>query len=157
MNLATLMVESGKRVLLIDVDLRRGHLAERLGLPAGSGMLADQLAHADEQRDLARATSVPNLFLLNAAKHLRNPSSVLSAERFRSLMETYEKDYDLIIDTPPLLAVPDAAVIASAAGAALLVVRAASIRAKSSISRWASCVARRPIWSAWCSTVPRAS
>jgi tyrosine-protein kinase Etk/Wzc len=124
-NLAALIAESGKRVLLIDADLRRGHLADRLGIQSDTGKLADQLLNPQGHDDCARPTSVPNLYLLAASEHLRNPSAVLTKERFESLLAAYQAEYDLIVvDTPPLLAVPDAAVIASAAGSTLLVVRA---------------------------------
>jgi tyrosine-protein kinase Etk/Wzc len=124
-NLAALIAESGKRVLLIDGDLRRGNLAERLGLPSSSGMLARQLLDPAHHDDLAQATCVPNLYLLNAAEHLQNPSSVLTMDRFGNVLSTYQNKYDfIVVDTPPLLAVPDAAVIASVAGATLVVVRA---------------------------------
>jgi tyrosine-protein kinase Etk/Wzc len=84
-NLAALIAESGKRVLLVDADLRRGHLAERLGMVPDAGKLTEQLLNPAGHDACVRLTSVPNLYLLGAGEHLRNPSAVLTKERFEKL------------------------------------------------------------------------
>jgi len=122
-NLAALLAESGKRVLLIDADLRRGRLAQYLGRSSHGG-LTELLTGQTDFEMAARETGVHGLHFIGSGAHPPNPSEILTSARFASLLQAFEKQFDLVIvDTPPLLAVPDAAVIASLAGSTVLVMR----------------------------------
>jgi tyrosine-protein kinase Etk/Wzc len=122
-NLAVLCAETGKRVLLIDGDMRRGHLAATMKQGETVG-LADVLA---EQVDISRAirgTDVPGLSFLGAGHYPSNPSQLLSKPRMHQLLDRLSEAFDMvIIDTPPVLAVSDANLIASFAGSTVLVIR----------------------------------
>ncbi|SMG26241.1 polysaccharide biosynthesis tyrosine autokinase [Paraburkholderia susongensis] len=123
-NLATLIAESGKRVLLIDADLRRGRLAQYLGRSPNGGLTELLTGQADFET-VARATGVDGLHFIAAGAYPPNPSEILTSPRFSEMLARFEQEFDLVIvDTPPLLAVADAAVIANLAGSTVLVMRA---------------------------------
>jgi tyrosine-protein kinase Etk/Wzc len=122
-NLAALMAESGKRVLLIDADLRRGRLAHYLGRSPDGGLTELLTGQADLEA-VARATGVDGLHFIAAGAYPPNPSEILTSSRFSEILARFEQEFDLVIvDTPPLLAVADAAVVANIAGSTVLVMR----------------------------------
>ncbi|MFM0183728.1 polysaccharide biosynthesis tyrosine autokinase [Paraburkholderia aspalathi] len=122
-NLAALIAESGKRVLLIDADLRRGRLAQYLGRSPNGG-LTELLTGQVDLEVAARATGVDGLHFIATGAYPPNPSEILTSLRFGEILARFEQQFDLvIIDTPPLLAVADAAVIAHIAGSTVLVMR----------------------------------
>ncbi|MEZ0604582.1 polysaccharide biosynthesis tyrosine autokinase [Paraburkholderia sp. IW21] len=123
-NLAALIAESGKRVLLIDADLRRGRLAQYLGRSPHGG-LTELLTGQVDLDVAARATGVDGLHFISAGAYPPNPSEILTSSRFGEILARFEQEFDLVIvDTPPLLAVADAAVVAHIAGSTVLVMRA---------------------------------
>lgn len=123
-NLAAMLAESGARVLLIDADLRRGRLARYLGTSPHGG-LTELLTGRTDFHMAAQETGVRGLHFIGAGTFPPNPSEILTSARFAALLKAFEKQFDLVIvDTPPLLAVPDAAVIASLAGSTVLILRA---------------------------------
>ncbi|NYH21491.1 polysaccharide biosynthesis tyrosine autokinase [Paraburkholderia bryophila] len=123
-NLAALIAESGKRVLLIDADLRRGRLAQYLGRSPNGG-LTELLTGQVDLETAARTTGVDGLHFIAAGAYPPNPSELLTSARFSEILARFEQDFDLVIvDTPPLLAVADAAVVANLAGSTVLVMRA---------------------------------
>jgi tyrosine-protein kinase Etk/Wzc len=115
-NLAYVVADSGKRTLLIDGDMRKGHLHEYFGMQRThglSGVISGEVSLGEAIHD----TSVPNLNFMPAGIVPPNPSELLMTERFKSMIEAVAKEYDLvIIDTPPILAVTDAAIIGRLAG-----------------------------------------
>lgn len=122
-NLAVSEANAGKRVLLIDADLRRPcmHSVFRLALDGG---LSEVLAGRVPVRDVLRTCAVDNLWLLTAGTPPANPAETLSSPRWQRLLTELRADFDLIlIDSPPLLAVSDACEIARQADGVLLVVR----------------------------------
>lgn len=122
-NLAVLCAQAGKRVLLIDTDLRRGRLGALLGLPHVKG-LAELLAGDVSLESTVYRTSVPHLSLLPAGKHPDNPAELLAMEQMRKLLDHFNGHYDLVLfDTPPVLAVTDALILARHASATVLVLR----------------------------------
>ncbi|MFM0071042.1 polysaccharide biosynthesis tyrosine autokinase [Paraburkholderia sediminicola] len=122
-NLAALIAESGKRVLLIDADLRRGRLAQYLGRSPNGG-LTELLTGQVDLEVAARATGVDGLHFIATGAYPPNPSEILTSLRFGEILARFEQQFDLVIvDTPPLLAVADAAVIAHIAGSTVLVMR----------------------------------
>lgn len=123
-NLAALIAESGKRVLLIDADLRRGRLAQYLGR-APAGGLTELLTGQIDLAVAVRPTGVAGLYFIAAGAYPPNPSEILTSSRFSEILQRFQEQFDLVIvDSVPLLAVADAAIIANAAGSTVLVMRA---------------------------------
>ncbi|PVX77971.1 polysaccharide biosynthesis tyrosine autokinase [Paraburkholderia unamae] len=127
-NLADLFAASGKRVLLIDADLRRGYLNQYLGVERERG-LADVLLG---KMTLAAATmrSVrPKLDFLATGEFQSNPSDLLENGRWSSLLEEATAQYDIVlVDAPPVLAVSDAEIMAPHAARVFLVARSGKTR-----------------------------
>lgn len=123
-NFAAIMAGAGKRVLLIDADLRKGHIHQELGLKRDNG-LSELLAGVLTSVQAIRAQVLPNLDVLTTGKLPSNPADMMMSETFADLLETLSAQYELvIIDTPPVLVAADAAAVAPHAGAVLLVARA---------------------------------
>ena len=122
-NLAIAMAQSGKRVLLIDSDLRRPTVHKLFGVDQEVGM-SDVLAGQIEFLNAVKQTVVPSLSLLTAGISPANPAELLSSPRFERLLTDAKREFDFVlVDTPPLLVVSDPCVVASHTDALLLVVR----------------------------------
>jgi capsular exopolysaccharide synthesis family protein len=127
-NLAIAVAGIGRRVLLIDADLRRPRLHQIFEFENGRG-LADLLRSADPISDSlnhgSRATGVPNLTLITSGAAGEGDSDLLHSPRLKELLETACHDYDMVlIDTPPILSVADGRVVARQADAVVMVARA---------------------------------
>lgn len=123
-NLAVLAAEAGRRVLLVDADLRQGDVATRLGQPAAPG-LAELLGGMTTLAHVMQPTAVAGLALLPAGAPPRNPAELLMLPALRDTLQSCDASFDLVIvDTPPVLAVADATFVSHLAGATLLCVRA---------------------------------
>ncbi|GLU30554.1 polysaccharide biosynthesis tyrosine autokinase [Trinickia caryophylli] len=121
-NLAALVASAGKRVLVIDGDMRRGEVHSHFGVRHQPG-LSDVLRGVDPGSVIQREV-LPGLDVLTKGTLPSHPSELLMSERFRDLLDALSRHYDLvIIDTPPVLAVTDSTVIGKYAGTTLLVVR----------------------------------
>ena len=122
-NLAIVLTQAGKRVLLIDCDMRKGYTHELLGTNNVNGLSEILLGKGDISQS-AKPTTVPKFDLIPRGQVPPNPSELLMSERFTELVEWASKNYDLVlIDTPPILAVTDAAVVGRHAGTTLMVAR----------------------------------
>ncbi|RJT27314.1 tyrosine-protein kinase Wzc [Buttiauxella izardii] len=122
-NLAAVISQTNKRVLLIDCDMRKGYTHELLGTTNTNG-LAEVLTGQAEISRCAQKTSVPNFDLVPRGVVPSNPSELLMSERFGELVKWASQNYDLVlIDTPPILAVTDAAIVGRHAGTTLMVAR----------------------------------
>lgn len=122
-NLAVAMAQSGKRVLLIDADLRRPSVHALFHLRGDVG-LADVLGGEIEGLNALRETFVENLKILPAGPPPANPAELISTPRLPRLLASVRDEFDLVlIDSPPLLAVSDPCAIARHADGLLLVVR----------------------------------
>ncbi len=123
-NLAHLLGEAGRRVLAVDADLRRGQLHRYFGEERGVG-LSDAIAGEVPLDQAIRRTSSANVSLLGTGTLPPNPAELLGSERFQRLLAELAGRFDVVlVDTPPILAVTDAALVARHAGVNLLVVRA---------------------------------
>jgi capsular exopolysaccharide synthesis family protein len=128
-HLAAGFAAAGKRVLLIDGDLRRPRLHEMLQMPAAPGfselLAAPRPPDLNEMHSAARATPQPQLYFLASGSPSEGSSNLLYSARLRDILTYARKNFDLVlIDSPPLLQIPDARVIGRAADSVLLVVRA---------------------------------
>ena len=122
-NFAVIMAQAGKRVLLIDADLRKGHLQKAFGLPRKGG-LADVLAGDMTPEQAIHAQVVPNLDVLTTGAYPFNPANMMLSSTLGELLNDFSERYDLVvIDSPPVLVAADAAAVAAHAGAVLLVAR----------------------------------
>jgi tyrosine-protein kinase Etk/Wzc len=123
-NLGHVLAGGGQRILLVDGDLRRGNIHRYFGLPRRPG-LTELLTGSAPPELAVRQTDLAGLDLLSSGRIPHNPAELLASERFRQIISEVSRRYDLVLlDTPPVLAVTDAALAARAAGVVLLVIRA---------------------------------
>jgi tyrosine-protein kinase Etk/Wzc len=122
-NLAVVIAQTGLRVLLIDVDMRKGYLHKVLGTTSDNG-LSDILARRCDVATAIHKTAIDNFDFVSRGQIPPNPSELLMHANFSALLEQASKQYDLVIlDTPPLLAVTDAAIVGRLSGTNLIVTR----------------------------------
>lgn len=118
-----LALSSSRRVLLIDADLRKPTLAQRLGLEPAVGLTSIITGKATLAEAVQHVGRNPNLSVVTSGVIPPNPLALLGSEAFAALISEARKDYDaVIIDAPPLLPVADAAIISRVADGAILVV-----------------------------------
>lgn len=123
-NLGAVLAQSGQRIVIIDADLRRGHINKEFGLRRETGV-SEYVAGSVKLEDIVKPTSVPNLWVVTTGQIPPNPSELLMHQRFEQMLEQLGKQFDtLIVDAPPILAVSDAAIIGRMTGATLMVARA---------------------------------
>lgn len=123
-NLAVTIAQTGQRVLLIDADMRRGTLHDAVGVRWEGGLSDLILGRIELEDAIRRVAGADNLSFISRGAVPSNPSELLMHENFSALLKNVAHDYDIVlIDTPPVLAVTDAAVIGQHAGTCLLVVR----------------------------------
>lgn len=123
-NLAVAIAQAGQRVLLIDADMRRGTLHKAVGV-RWEGGLSDIISGQMEFEDaVRRVPGTDNLSFVSRGSVPPNPSELLMHSKFTALLQRLGQQYDIVvIDTPPVLAVTDAAVIGHHVGTCLMVVR----------------------------------
>jgi succinoglycan biosynthesis transport protein ExoP len=126
MNIAVALTQRSARVLLVDADLRRGVLAERLEMAKNPG-LSGSLTGAANWRDVVEALpNAPNLFVLQAGPRPPNSAELLGSVQMHELLEEWKSAYDhVIIDSAPCLVVTDAVLVAQKTDVVLLVSRLA--------------------------------
>lgn len=121
--LAQALANGGQSVLLIDCDLRRRSLANMIGVHAQAGIygvLSGQVAI----EDAAVSTPTKGLYFLDCEPHIPNPVDILSSRRFKNFIAQMREKYTyVVVDTPPLTAFVDGAVISQNVDGMLLVVR----------------------------------
>ena len=129
-NLATILAQSNKRILLIDADLRRGYMHKYFNYDAQPG-LAEYLNGQQTLDATVRATEVENLTIMTRGKSPSNPSELLGTAKFADMLKQLSEQYDhIIIDTPPILAVTDGIIISQYAGVNLVIARYAKTQMK---------------------------
>jgi tyrosine-protein kinase Etk/Wzc len=122
-NLAAVIAQAGQRVLLVDVDMRKGYLHKVFGTDDKHG-LSDLLIQRCTFEQALKRTKVENLSFISRGQIPPNPSELLMHPNFTDLLEMASNEFDLVIlDTPPLLAVTDAAIVGRQAGTSLIVTR----------------------------------
>lgn len=120
-NLAVAMAQVGRRVLLVDADMRHPVQHHVWGMTNAVGL---SNVIVDVPIDIAVQEAIPNLYVLSSGVVPPNPVALLDSRRMAALVNTFVKDYDFVIfDTPPLAGIADAAVLGKLADGILLVVR----------------------------------
>ncbi len=120
-NLATILASSGKSVLLVDGDMRRGHLHKYLGLPRDNG-LSNFISADISIEQCLHQTAIENLTLIPTGTVPPNPSELLLHKRFEELIATLMPQFDyVLVDSAPVLAAADASIIGRVAGTTLMV------------------------------------
>jgi len=123
-NLAAVIAQAGQRVLIIDADMRKGTLHKALGAAQVPGLSDILVGKVSLEKAIRVIPELENLSYIARGDVPPNPSELLMHENFTRLLEAASANFDLvIIDTPPILAVTDAAIIAHHAGTSLFVAR----------------------------------
>jgi len=121
-NLATVYAQQGLNVLLIDADLRKptGHYTFRLENHIG---LTNVLTRQSTLAQAVQESEIPHLSVLTSGPIPPNPSELLASAQMAELLKEMKKQFDMIIfDTPPILAVADAQILANQVDGTILVV-----------------------------------
>ncbi len=124
-NLALTFAQAGKRVLLVDSDLRKPRIHKTFGLSPTVG-LSNLLTSEDALRlgEVVQKTEIENLYVLTSGPRPPNPAELLATERMRGLLNEMEDMFDRVIfDTPPVVNVTDATILMHFVGGGLVVVR----------------------------------
>jgi capsular exopolysaccharide synthesis family protein len=133
-NLAVTFAASGSPTILVDADLRRPHLHKLFGLSNETGLttLVASMARSGESQNVElplQETSVPNLRVLTSGPVPPNPAEILGSQRLADILGLLRDQAEyVLIDTPPVIAVTDAAVLAPRVDGVFLVVSAGKTR-----------------------------
>ncbi|HDY8296392.1 TPA: polysaccharide biosynthesis tyrosine autokinase, partial [Klebsiella pneumoniae] len=122
-NLAAVISQTGKKVLLIDTDMRKGYTHKLFNINNDHG-LSDFLSGKNDINKTIKTIDVAGFDFIPRGIVPPNPAELLMHKRFGELLKWANENYDLVIlDTPPILAVTDAAIIGNYSGTTLLVAR----------------------------------
>ena len=123
MNLAVSLADAGKKVLLIDADLRKSVLVGRTKVKESIKGLTHYLSKQAALIEVICATNVKNLHIVYAGPVPPNPAELLGGKHFRELLTSLRKVYDyILVDTPPLGSVIDSAIIAEECDGSIMVI-----------------------------------
>lgn len=128
-NLAAVMAQSDKRVILVDADLRRPSLHKLLKLPNNVGLSTALLDKRRDPEAYLQDADVPNLRVMTTGPIPPNPAEMLNSARMHEMIELLKNEADVVLfDTPPVLAVADTSILASQVDGTLLVTWAGRTR-----------------------------
>ncbi|QCJ71844.1 tyrosine protein kinase [Providencia heimbachae] len=120
-NMAVVLANAGKKVLLIDTDLRKGRIHKAFGLNNKSG-LSEYLSQKDMTSPTIHSSVIENLDVICRGKNVSHSSELLMSERFKHMLDSVKNQYDIVvIDTAPILAITDSAIIGKYVGTSLLI------------------------------------
>ncbi|MCG3142708.1 MAG: Iron-sulfur cluster carrier protein [Anaerolineae bacterium] len=122
-NLALAMAQAGKRVALVDADLRRPNLHRVFELDNANGLTSLFLDQPPTLDEVLRETAIPGLVVLTSSEPPPNPAELLDSRRMTEILQALRQKFDVVIlDSPPALVVADASILASRCSGVLLVV-----------------------------------
>ena len=122
-NLAKLLAASGERTIVIDCDLRRAQIHQRLELSRAPGF-TDYFVRHEDLDSIIKPTHVPNLFALTAGPLPPNPPAMLARKNVAELFSNLRHEFEwILVDSPPLASVTDALLLARHADLAIMVVQ----------------------------------
>lgn len=120
-NLAVTLAQSGKKVLIMDCDLRKPSIHKRFGLSNAEG-LTNILVQNKKVEECLKVTEQQNLFVVTSGPIPPNPSELLGSRRMKKILQEFEEIFDFVLlDTPPVLAVTDGQVLATLAHGVIFV------------------------------------
>ena len=123
-NLAIVLAQLGRRVLLVDADLHRSRIHQVMGIPNNAGLVSI-LAEGVEPSRVIVKSSIPGVFVVPAGPETPNPSGLLSSDDMRKFLELAATNFDhVVVDTPPVLATADVLVFGQHTDGVVLCVRA---------------------------------
>jgi capsular exopolysaccharide synthesis family protein len=123
-NLAMTLAEGGERVALIEADLRRPKISHYLNIEGSVGLTTVLLGRVSLHEAMQQTAQHPGLDVLSSGRTPPNPAELLKSHSMSTIIKELRNDYDIVlIDAPPLLPVTDAALLASQADGAILIVR----------------------------------
>ena len=126
-NLAVSMAQAGKTVLVLDADLRNPTQHKFFGLDNAQGLSVALVQDLDFQQYI-RETAVPGVMVLTGGPIPPNPAELVGSKRMKRLMQEVSEQYDMVlIDTPPIVAVTDAAILAQEVDGVILVLAAGEV------------------------------
>ncbi len=123
-NMAVTFAQQGLRVLIVDCDLRKARLHKVFSVPREPGLTQLVLGH-NSMAEVIHSTSVDGLYVLASGTLPPNPSELVGGPRMANVLKALSAEFDLVVlDTPPLTAAADAAILGKTADGVLMVVRA---------------------------------
>jgi len=130
-NLGVVIAQGGKRTLLVDTDLRRPTLHKLFGLPNKNGVTNLLLAEQPDIAAAAQATDVPGLSVLTSGPQPPNPAELLGSQRMDAFIAQAKSAFDAVLfDSPPVMAVADASILAAKVHEVVMVVDAGRTRSE---------------------------
>jgi capsular exopolysaccharide synthesis family protein len=121
LNVAITLAQSGKRVLVIDGDLRKGRCHQLVNIKNQEGLTSILTGHANLTQCI-RPTAIPRLYLLPRGVPAPNPAELLMSQKMRDVLNEVRSQFDfIVIDSPPIIAVSDAAVLSTISDGVVLV------------------------------------
>jgi len=122
--LGSIIAQGGQRILLVDTDLRRPRLHKSVGVSRATG-LTNLIMNEVTIDDVIKTTDIPNLYVLPCGPTPPNPAELLLTKRFREILAQLQERFDFILlDSPPLLAVTDAVILARLSDGVVLIAQA---------------------------------
>jgi capsular exopolysaccharide synthesis family protein len=129
-NLAVTLAQSGKKVLIVDADLRKPKVHHYFGIKNGEGLTNVLTGDKEVKKiNIVEKNDISNLYILTSGPIPPNPAEMLNSKKMHQLLEQLKKDYDVVIlDTPPVGQVTDAAILAGITDGAILVLASGDTR-----------------------------
>jgi capsular exopolysaccharide synthesis family protein len=120
-NLAITIAQSGKKVIIVDCDLRKPIVHKKFGIPNTEG-LTNVLVQDKKVEECIVATEVANLYVLSSGPTPPNPAELLGSKKLRHILNELSKVFDMVIlDAPPVIAVTDAQILSTIVEGVLIV------------------------------------